>query len=226
MPLLSTSSLPKLFQPIRIGTTNQQHRVVSVLHGILPCRCAAQHVHGPLALEHFKQRWGIPGTLAITEGTIIAEKAGGYRNVPDIWSDEQIEGWLPMVYAVHKNGSFIFSKLQAVGHTTSPDVLRRGGTILPPPPPPLTFPKLPKSTKTHPLRHLPRALMVEEIGEYLRLYASAARNAVLGAWLDSVEIHAANGYLPDQFLLTNSTVMSGRICPAARWRIAPASCFR
>jgi NADPH2 dehydrogenase len=53
---------------------------------------------------------------------------------------------------------------------------------------------------------VPRALTVEEIGEYVQLFASAARNAVLGAGFDGVEIHAANGYLPDQFLQTNTNV--------------------
>ena len=51
---------------------------------------------------------------------------------------------------------------------------------------------------------MPRALTVEEIAEYVQLFASAARNAVLGAGFDGVEIHAANGYLADQFLQTNT----------------------
>jgi NADPH2 dehydrogenase len=51
---------------------------------------------------------------------------------------------------------------------------------------------------------VPRALTVEEIGEYVQLYATAARNAVLRVGFDGVEIHAAFGYLLDQFLQTNS----------------------
>ncbi|KAF8487144.1 hypothetical protein DFH94DRAFT_603520, partial [Russula ochroleuca] len=61
-------------------------------------------------------------TLVITEGTIISEQVGGCSNVPDIWSDEQIEGWLPVCHAEHKNESFIFLQLQALGRTTSPEV--------------------------------------------------------------------------------------------------------
>ena len=89
---MAISSIPKLFQPIRVGTADLQHRVV--MAPMARFRADAQHVHGPLALEYYKQRTSVPGTLAITEGTIIAARAGGYRNVPGIWSDEQISGWL------------------------------------------------------------------------------------------------------------------------------------
>ena len=89
---MAISSIPKLFQPIRVGTADLQHRVV--MAPMARFRADAQHVHGPLALEYYKQRTSVPGTLAITEGTIIAVRAGGYRNVPGIWSDEQISGWL------------------------------------------------------------------------------------------------------------------------------------
>jgi NADH:flavin oxidoreductase/NADH oxidase family protein len=88
---MTVSSIPKLFQPIRVGTANLQHRVV--MAPMARFRADAQHVHGPLALEYYKQRTSVPGTLAITEGTIIAAQAGGYRKVPGIWSEEQISGW-------------------------------------------------------------------------------------------------------------------------------------
>jgi hypothetical protein len=91
---MSTSSVPKLFQPIRVGTTNLQHRVV--LAPMTRTRADGQHVPGPLAVEYYKQRTSVPGTLAITEATYIAPQAGGYNNVPGIWSDEQISGWLPV----------------------------------------------------------------------------------------------------------------------------------
>jgi NADPH2 dehydrogenase len=83
--------IPKLFQPIRVGTTNLQHRVV--LSPMTRFRADAQHVHGQLGLEYYKQRTSVPGTLAITEATFIAARAGGYKNVPGIWSDEQISAW-------------------------------------------------------------------------------------------------------------------------------------
>jgi NADPH2 dehydrogenase len=91
---MTSSSIPKLFQPVRVGTVDLQHRVV--LAPMARFRADAQHVPGPLALEYYKQRTSVPGMLAITEGTIIAAQAGGYRNVPGIWSDEQVSGWLPV----------------------------------------------------------------------------------------------------------------------------------
>jgi NADPH2 dehydrogenase len=108
---------------------------------------------------------------------------------------------LQVVDAVHKNGSFIYLQLWALGRTAEPDVLQEEGGH------PLV------SASPIPLVHrgadnasppLPRALTVEEIGEYVQLFATAARNAVHGAGFDGVEIHAANGYLPDQFLQTNT----------------------
>lgn len=110
---------------------------------------------------------------------------------------------------MHKNGSFIFLQLQALGRTASLDVLQEEGGYPLVAPSPIPLPtkgdddystSLPSPSPPP----VPRALTAEEIREYVRLYASAARNAVHGAGFDGVEIHAANGYLPDQFLQTTS----------------------
>ena len=113
---------------------------------------------------------------------------------------------------MHKNDSFIFLQLQALGRTASPDVLQEEGghPLIAPSPIPLPLPPTKsKNNTSSPLSpSVPRALTVEEIEEYVQLYATAARNAVLGAGFDGVEIHSANGYLPDQFLQSNSNQRS------------------
>jgi NADPH2 dehydrogenase len=88
------SPVPKLFQPIRVGTTYPQHRVV--LGPMRRARADQRNVPGTLALEYYKQRTSVDGTFAITEGTIIAPHAGGQANVPGIWNDDQIAGWKPV----------------------------------------------------------------------------------------------------------------------------------
>jgi NADPH2 dehydrogenase len=85
------STVPKLFQPIRVGIADLQHRVV--LAPMTRNRADAQHVHSALGIEYYKQRTSVPGTLAIAEATLIAARAGGIKNVPGVWNDEQIAAW-------------------------------------------------------------------------------------------------------------------------------------
>ncbi|KAH9003661.1 hypothetical protein EDB86DRAFT_2264245 [Lactarius hatsudake] len=184
--------VPKLFQPIQVGTTNLQHRVV--LAPMKRTRADERHVHGALGLEYYKQRTSTPGTLAITEGTFIALHAGGSANVPGIWSDEQIVGWKSITDAVHANGSFIYLQLWVLGRVAEGDVLRKAGGYEVVAPSPIALEG----------RETPRPLTVAEIKEYVQLHATAAENAVLKAGFDGVEIHSASGYLPDQFLQTVS----------------------
>ena len=92
--------------------------------------------------------------------------------------------------AVHANGSHIFAQLWALGRVAEGDVLRKAGN----------YSVVGPSAIAMEGFETPRALTVEEIKEYVKFYATAAENAVLKAGFDGVEIHAASGYLPDQFL--------------------------
>jgi NADPH2 dehydrogenase len=111
-----------------------------------------------------------------------------------------------IVDAVHKNGSFIYLQLVALGRAANPKSLQEKGgyPLVAPSPIPVPTRADDKTSSTSPPPPIPRALTVEEISEYVRLYATAAENAVLRAGFDGVEIHAANGFLPDQFMQTNS----------------------
>jgi NADPH2 dehydrogenase len=100
---------------------------------------------------------------------------------------------------VHANGSFIFLQLWALGRTADPAVLKREGGFDLVAPSPIPTGAVAGGEE----QVIPRELTVPEIKEYVQLYANAARNAV-EAGFDGVELHAANGYLLDQFLQTVS----------------------
>ncbi|KAF8890981.1 FMN-linked oxidoreductase [Infundibulicybe gibba] len=193
-------SQPKLFQPIQVGRLALQHRVVlAPLTRVKSGR--TDHIPTiPLMKEYYSQRASAPGTLLITEATFIAAQAGGYPNIPGIWSQVQIDAWKQITDAVHDKGSYIFLQLWALGRAASPDTLAAEDP---------SFPhisasniKLADRPASEPA---PRALTLPEIDEYVALYAQAARNAI-EAGFDGVEIHGANGYLIDQFLQDVSNV--------------------
>jgi NADPH2 dehydrogenase len=86
-----SSSVSSLFQPLRVGNFDLQHRVV--MAPLTRFRANKDHVHGELGKTYYTQRSSLPGTLIITEATFIAPQAAGYANAPGIWSDAQIAGW-------------------------------------------------------------------------------------------------------------------------------------
>nr|GAT52914.1 predicted protein [Mycena chlorophos] len=180
---------PKLFQPVRLGDIQLAHRVV--LAPMTRFRADANHVPLPHVAEYYAQRASTPGTLLISDGTVIAAQAGGFENVPGIWSAEQIAAWKEVASRVHAQGSFMFLQIAALGRTALPAVLEKEGG----------FPYVSASDVRHAERQqAPRALTKPELVEYARLFAVAASNAVHEAGFDGVELHAGNGYLLDQFL--------------------------
>lgn len=175
-----------------------QHRVV--MAPLTRFRADAQHVPLPHITDYYAQRASVPGTLLITEGTFIAQRAGGYANVPGIWSDAQIAAWKNITDAVHAKKSFIYLQLWALGRTATPSVLFSEDPSFPF----VSASNIPPEDLKEAL--LPRPLSVSEIQEYVELYATAASNAVHRAGFDGVEVHGANGYLVDQFLQDVSNV--------------------
>ncbi|KAK0455323.1 FMN-linked oxidoreductase [Desarmillaria tabescens] len=171
---------PKLFQPTKVGLVSLNHRVV--LAPLTRFRASNVHIpHTRIVKEYYEQRAHTPGTLLITEATYIAERAGGYNNAPGIWNQHQIDAWKEITDAIHAKavGSRPVSRSEITGvqgstNVSASDVQLSSETVA------------------------PRPLTIEEIKEYVELYAQAARNAV-SAGFDRVEIHGANGYLLDQF---------------------------
>ena len=88
---MSSPSVPKLFQPTVVGTRALAHRVV--LAPLTRYRSQPDGVPGLHVAAYYAQRAAVPGTLLISEATFIAPFAAGYRGVPGLWSEAQVEGW-------------------------------------------------------------------------------------------------------------------------------------
>jgi len=177
----------KLFEPLKVGSLELAHRVV--MAPLTRFRADDRHIPLPFVKRYYEQRASVPGTLLITEATFITPQAGGYNNVPGIWSTEQIQAWKEVTDAVHAKGSYIFCQLWALGRVAVPDNLRKEGFKL------VSSSPTPVSSE----HEIPEELSEEEIQQYIVDYTQAAKNAI-EAGFDGVELHGANGYLVDQFL--------------------------
>ncbi|CAJ2514256.1 Uu.00g023750.m01.CDS01 [Anthostomella pinea] len=178
----------KLFQPLQVGPYKLSNRVV--MAPLTRFRAEDDHVQLPFVKDYYTQRSCVPGTLIITEATIVSPKAGAYANVPGIYTDAQIKAWKEVVDSVHKAGGVIFMQLWALGRTADAKQKEKEGTG-----------ELVSSSDVAMSDNSPkpRSMTEDEIQEMIKDYATAAKNAVEGAGFDGVEIHGANGYLIDQF---------------------------
>ncbi|KAJ7760116.1 FMN-linked oxidoreductase, partial [Mycena maculata] len=183
----------KLFQLTRVGDIELGHRVVFA--PTTRFRADANHAPLPHVADYYAQRASTPGSLLISEATFIAPRAGGCKYPPGIWSDEQITAWKKVTDTVHAKGSYMYLQLWALGRAAEAATLAEEG-----------LPYVSASDVPVEDGQAPRPLTVEEIQEYVQLYATAASNDVHKAGFDGVEIHAANGYLPDQFLHDRSNL--------------------
>ncbi|KAK0702131.1 NADH:flavin oxidoreductase/NADH oxidase family protein-like protein [Lasiosphaeria miniovina] len=181
-------STSRLFSPLVVGNVTLEQRIA--LAPLTRFRSSGDHVPSDLNLEYYSQRASEPGTLLVTEGTFMSAAAGGYANVPGIYTAAQAAAWRTITDAVHARGSFIFCQLWALGRAANPAVAAQEGISI-------------KSASAVPIGDkypVPEALTTEEIAQTVRDFAAAARLAIEVAGFDGVEIHAANGYLLDQFL--------------------------
>jgi hypothetical protein len=89
--MTSLQQTAALFKPIKVGRMTLQHRVA--LAPLTRYRAYASHIPGPQQASYYAQRASTPGTLLVTEATFISHDAGGFANVPGIYTDEQIQGW-------------------------------------------------------------------------------------------------------------------------------------
>lgn len=185
-------SAPTLFDPVTIGPWHMPNRIV--LAPLTRCRAAEGRVPNSLMADYYRQR--ASAGLIISEATSVSPMGVGYPNTPGVWSADQVEGWRLVTKAVHEAGGRILLQLWHVGRVSDPVYL--GG--LPPVAPSAIAPRGHVSL-IRPEKPFvtPRALSAAEIPGIIEEYRKGAENA-REAGFDGVEIHGANGYLPDQFL--------------------------
>lgn len=146
-----------------------------------------------LIAEYYAQRSS--AGLIITEGTPVSKMANGYINVPGIYSEKQIDGWKKVTEAVHSKGGKIFAQLWHVGRISHPDLL--DGNL--PLGPSAINPYVKAYTNDGFVDTVaPKEMSIQEIQNTILDFKQGAINAIT-AGFDGVEIHAANGYLFQQF---------------------------
>jgi N-ethylmaleimide reductase len=190
-----------LFDPVHAGSLQLANRIVMAP---LTRNRAPGAVPTALMAQYYTQR--ATAGLLITEATAISHQGQGYSDVPGLYSTDQLDGWKPITQAVHAAGGKIVVQLWHVGRVSHVD-LQPGGAA------PVAPSAITAKTKTVLIQNgvpafvetsAPRALHADELPGIVHSYAVAARNAVDTCGFDGVEIHAANGYLLDQFLKTGS----------------------
>lgn len=197
-----------LFAPARLGAIDLSNRIV--MAPLTRSRAAAGNVPSPMAVEYYRQR--ASAGLIITEGTQISQQGQGYAWTPGIHTPAQVAGWARIAEAVHQQGGRIVAQLWHVGRV-SHGVFQPGGArpVAPTamPVPAKAFIPGPDGKGTFAEVPEPQELSIAGIQMIIADYVQAARNAI-EAGLDGVELHAANGYLLDQFLNSASNWRTDR----------------
>ncbi len=199
----TTTSRAALFNPLQIGPMRLQHRVVMApltrSRSVQP-----DSVPGPLMAEYYAQRASAGGFI-IGEATNISLTSRGWLGAPGLYLNEHVEGWKKVVGGVHAKGGHMFAQLWHTGRSSH--ITMTGGAT-------------PVSASVNPAywqdpSHLAstpdgwvqpsphRALTIPEIASIVDDYRRAAGRA-MDAGFEGVELHAANGYLVDQFLQDGS----------------------
>lgn len=184
-----------LFTPVQIGAIQLSHRVVMPALSRVRSEQPGD-IPGALMREYYTQR-ASQGGLIITEASSVAIGGKAYYGAPGLYSDEQVRGWKHIVDAVHAKGGKILAQLWHGGRVAHTD-LTEGQTPVGPSALPFKGQVLTKTGFT--IGSPARELKLEEIPTIIDTFRNAASRAK-SAGFDGVELHGANGYILDQFLL-------------------------
>ena len=182
-----------LFQPFGLHDLTLPNRIV--LAPMTRARAGNARLPNRVMAEYYSQRSS--AGLLVTEATSISEEAEGWSESPGIYTDAMTEGWKHTTKAVHEQGGVIFLQLWHTGRA-SHSSFHGGKPAVAPSAIKSNEPEIHTPSGKQP-PEVPRALETSEIPRVVEDYRRAAERA-RQAGFDGVELHAANGYLIDQFL--------------------------
>lgn len=186
-----------LFESYDLGGIRLANR--TVMAPMTRNRCSHNSAPDALVAKYYEQR--ATAGLIVTEGTSPSPNGVGYARIPGIYNEVQVQGWRLVTEAVHKAGGKIFVQLMHTGRVSHQDNLPAGARVVGPSPE--ACPGEMWTDKAGLQAHtLPAAMTEVDIAQAVAEYASAARLAIK-AGFDGLELHAANGYLMEQFLNAN-----------------------
>jgi len=187
----------KLFQSLKLGSMQLSNHIVMAP---LTRSRAPQNLPNEHMAKYYSDR--ATAGLIITEGTSPSINGLGYPRIPGCFDQAQVDGWKKVTSAVHKQGGRIFLQIMHCGRVGHPLNLPKGGKLMAPSA--LAAPGQMYTDQEGPKDHpVPQEMNESDIQAAIKEYATCAKHAV-DAGFDGVEIHAANGYLIDQFLNTAS----------------------
>jgi N-ethylmaleimide reductase len=186
-----------LFQAFTSPSLQLKNRVV--MAPLTRSRAVERNTPNALMAEYYAQRAG--AGLIITEGTSPSPNGLGYARIPGLFNTEQVAGWKRITNAVHAQGAKIFVQLMHTGRVAHVANLPAGARVVGPVAAPLTGEMYTDALGMQP-HGKPLAMGAEDIRHAVDEYVDASRLAI-EAGFDGVELHAANGYLLEQFLNAN-----------------------
>lgn len=187
-----------LFTPVRLGSLDLPNRII--MSPMSRLRATTNCVPTPLMVEYYTQR--ASAGLIITEGTHPSPMGRGYTTCPGLHNEEQVEGWRKVTDAVHAAGGRIFVQLMHAGRVSHSALLPNHSRPIAPSAIPIVSEEVHVWDGKVPFE-TPRPLELDEIPKIVEEYRRSAELSI-DAGFDGVELHAATGYLPNQFQVRGS----------------------
>lgn len=184
--------MPTLFDPITIGDLRLKNRIL--MAPMTRGRATREHVPTSMMATYYAER--ASAGLILSEATGISREGLGWPYAPGIWSAEQVRAWRPITTAVHDRGGLILCQLWHMGRVVHPEFLDGAAPVS------ASATQAPGDAHTYAGKKpyaRARALTLDDIPRLIEDYKRATVNA-MEAGFDGVQLHAANGYLVDQFL--------------------------